>query len=321
MATTNVGQAAMRGNPLLASMLAKGLERPDQTKVFGDINPSQYTPASFKSFADTVSAGRPNYSLLQPADKEAGPTDLAKTVAERDAFVKANPQDPRIAIWNDKIKALTTQPGTIFNFGSPQIVKDPQTGKNVLWQPNPKGGQGRVVSEVEPVDTSKPLPASVAEDFAQNAKHKTQINLALDLLGGKTVNVGGEAVKGDPNAVGIKGALPQTILNRKDPGGVATRAAIANISSMVIKDRSGANVTVGEEPRLMPFIPGPTDDAPTIAKKMRGLLNEINNEDAARSAMYGTEQGYKPFTLPGTPKPLSDAEEAEYQRLKAKAGK
>jgi len=321
MATTNVGQAAMRGNPLLASMLAKGLERPDQTKIFGDINPSHYTPDSVKTFAATAAAGRPDYSLLKAADKEAVPTDLAKTVAERDAFEKANPQDPRIAIWNDKIKALTTPPGTIVSFGSPQIVKDPQTGKNVLYQPNPRGGQGRFIAEAEPADTSKPLPASVAEDFAQNAKHKTQINLALDLLSGKTVNVGGEAVKGDPNAVGMKGALPQAILNRRDPGGVATRAAIANISSMVIKNRSGANVTVGEEPRLMPFIPGPTDDTPTVVKKLRGLLNEINNEDSARSAIYGPEQGYKPFSIPGAPKPLSDAEEAEYQRLKAKAGK
>jgi len=148
----------------------------------------------------------------------------------------------------------------------------------------------------------KPIPASVNSAIITNNQSKNQLERALTLLEGKDI----AGMQGDKNATGWKGYLGQSILNRIDPQGVNTRAEIADIGSMKIHDRSGAAVTISEAPRLMPFIPQATDDAPTAAKKLKRLLLEINNESKALTDIYSKEQGYKPPpALPGNPRPAA----------------
>jgi len=81
-----------------------------------------------------------------------------------------------------------------------------------------------------------------------------------------------------PNAVGLKGLVPDIALQRMDPSGVSARADIADIGSMVIHDRSGAAVTVSEAPRLRPFIPTVTDTPDTIRRKLT-RMRQIIAED------------------------------------------
>jgi hypothetical protein len=113
--------------------------------------------------------------------------------------------------------------------------------------------------------TGKPLPASAAKGYLDNLQNLDRAQKALDLLEGKSV---GDAT-GDPEATGLKGYLPNVLLNRVDPAGVDTRAAIADLGSLVIHDRSGAAVTAAEMPRLAPFIPSANDDAVTAKKKTK----------------------------------------------------
>ncbi len=113
--------------------------------------------------------------------------------------------------------------------------------------------------------TGKPLPASASKGYLDNLQNLDRAQRALDLVEGKTVG----AATGDPEATGLKGMLPNQVLNRIDPEGVDTRAAIADLGSLVIHDRSGAAVTAAEYPRLAPFIPSATDDAKTVAKKLK----------------------------------------------------
>lgn len=113
--------------------------------------------------------------------------------------------------------------------------------------------------------TGKPLPASAAKGYLENIQNLDRAQKALNLVLGKDV---GDA-KGDPDATGLKGFVPNLVLNRIDPQGVDTRAAIADLGSLVIHDRSGAAVTAAEFPRLAPFIPSPRDDAPTVEKKLK----------------------------------------------------
>jgi hypothetical protein len=83
-----------------------------------------------------------------------------------------------------------------------------------------------------------------------------------------------------PNAVGLKGMLPDAVLGRQGTEGEkAARASIANIGSMKIHDRSGATVTVGEEPRLKPFIPDIRDPLITVQRKLRGLKREAEKNN------------------------------------------
>lgn len=117
---------------------------------------------------------------------------------------------------------------------------------------------------------AKPMPASAAKSLLENQTNLRRAEQALELVQGNELPGG---IKGDPAATGLKGLLPNQVLNRLDPAGVDTRAAIADLGSMVIHDRSGAAVTAAEFPRLAPFIPSPTDDAETVQKKLRQFVS------------------------------------------------
>jgi hypothetical protein len=135
----------------------------------------------------------------------------------------------------------------------------------------------------------KEIPASANAAIISNQQNLTRAENALKLLEGG--NVWG--AKGDTEATGWKGYLPNAILNRVDPSGTDTRAAIADLGSLVIHDRSGAAVTASETPRLMPFIPLPTDDAVTAKKKIRRFAQVFKEEADLYASTYGKEQKYR----------------------------
>lgn len=149
-------------------------------------------------------------------------------------------------------------------------------GENIL-QPIP-GGPKDPNSQ-----TGKPLPAAAAKGFLDNQTNLLRAQKALALVEGKTF----DGIKGDKSATGVKGVLPMQVLNRVDPEGTETRAALADLGSLVIHDRSGAAVTASEFPRLAPFIPTVYDDAKTSAKKLR--LFEQNY----RAIVEDAEEFYK----------------------------
>ena len=107
----------------------------------------------------------------------------------------------------------------------------------------------------------------------------------------------------NPSAFGYQNMLPEAITQHLDPAGVTARANVANIGSLKLHDRSGANVTVGEVPRLRPFIPNITyDDAPTIAKKLQGLQREIVIYQAEQDKAFAA-QGYNIGSTAGATPP------------------
>jgi hypothetical protein len=123
----------------------------------------------------------------------------------------------------------------------------------------------------------------------------------------------------NPDAFGYQNMLPEAITQHLDPRGVTARANVANIGSLKLHDRSGANVTVGEVPRLRPFIPNITyDDAATIAKKLQGLQREIVIYQAEQDKAFAA-QGYNIGSpaAAGTPPP---AEPSLYKHPKTKGG-
>lgn len=98
-------------------------------------------------------------------------------------------------------------------------------------------------------------------------------------------------------ATGMKGYLPDMALNRMYPEGTEARAAVADIGSLVMHERSGAAVTASESPRLKPFIPLITDDKLTALKKLR-RMRQIQADDAeALAGTYNSEQGFREFKV------------------------
>lgn len=138
----------------------------------------------------------------------------------------------------------------------------------------------------------KEVPAAAASAMAENDTNLRRAERALRLVGGAPAKPG-ETGTVDKNATGLKGYLPNQVLNRVDPSGVDARAAIADLGSLVIHSRSGAAVTAAEFPRLAPFIPTEKDDPDAVVKKLKRFVEVYNEEQAALQAIYSKDNGYK----------------------------
>lgn len=141
---------------------------------------------------------------------------------------------------------------------------------------------------IELSKSKKSIPVSAGKEILANRDNLSKAENALALVSGESV---GEA-KGDKEATGWKGNLPAAILNRVDPSGVDARAAIADLGSMVIHDRSGAAVSASEYPRLAPFIPTATDDAATVKKKLTRFVSEYKRITSEIEDFYD-QSGYE----------------------------
>jgi hypothetical protein len=167
------------------------------------------------------------------------------------------------AIYDQAIdKASKHAPAASMNvsYGAPVAGVD-ASGNPVFFQPAKDGGAPSVVSGVRP--TPPPVPASTKEKIAENRVGMAKIDAAVEL------------VDKHPGSLGFQNNLPDALMQRVDPGGVDVRAAVSDIGSLKIHDRSGANVTVSEAPRLKPFIPMATDTPATAKKKLLRLRSEM----------------------------------------------
>ena len=149
----------------------------------------------------------------------------------------------------------------------PQIVQTEQGPMQVDRSGRAQPIVGPDGQPVKPKSTERALPTSAAQKLMENQQNLRMAQNALALISGTDPS-------GDKNATGLKGFIPDVILQRTDPQGVATRGAIANLGSLVIHDRSGAAVTAAEYPRLQPFIPSARDDPPTVRTKLNSFVRE-----------------------------------------------
>ena len=85
-------------------------------------------------------------------------------------------------------------------------------------------------------------------------------------------------------------------LNWLDKDGTKLRAMIADIGSKKLHERSGSAVTIGETPRLKPFIPSIGDSPAVIADKLANLRLEYENTLRDAQDYYNTDNGFKAHT-------------------------
>jgi hypothetical protein len=153
-------------------------------------------------------------------------------------------------------------------------------------------------------EAGKALPVSVLKELSVNQGTLNKINDALNLS------------SKNPNAFGLDNYIPG--IDRIAPAeSIAARAAIADIGSALIHDRSGAAVTLSEFPRLRPFIPQTTDTPTQVNKKLLGLKKAIEQETNGYLTTYEA-QGYNVRGNSGAaaiPPPAAN-EIAEYLQMK-----
>lgn len=180
-------------------------------------------------------------------------------------------------------EATHPEPISVSNYGTPLPVQLPGGGTGYLQPPSRPGAPTQMLQipgtgkpALKPTD----IPASTKKDIAENAVALSNIDNAIDLLGK------------NPGALGLQNSLGDSAMQRIDPGGIATRASIANIGSGKLHDRSGANVTISEAPRLKPFIPDVRDTPKAAEIKLKGLRREYAAmKDALAGGASITEAG------------------------------
>lgn len=197
----------------------------------------------------------------------------------------------------------------------PQMVTTPEG----VFQVGRDGKASQVVGpDGKPLTGRAPekaLPTSAGTALLTNQQNLRRAEQALALLEGKPVG----SMQGDQNATGWKGFLPDAVLQRVDPSGTDARAAIADLGSLVIHDRSGAAVTAAEFPRLQPFIPSPKDDPETARKKLKRFV-QVYKEVTDDAKTFYKESGYKVPELPSSQQtaptgPKQIKSDAEYDAL------
>lgn len=156
-------------------------------------------------------------------------------------------------------KQSSHAPGVSVSYGAPVAGVGPD-GQPVFFQPDKSGGAPAIIPGVRP--TPPAVSASTKEKIAENNVVLSKINDALAL------------VESNGKSLGLQNMLGDTVMQRLDPSGVEVRAAVADIGSQKIHDRSGAAVTVAEAPRLKPFVPLATDNPNTVAIKLRRFQKE-----------------------------------------------
>lgn len=139
----------------------------------------------------------------------------------------------------------------------------------------------------------KKIPPAIQGGYISNQTSISQIDAAI------------AAIKANPKALGLLNKLGDDVNQRLDPAGVDTRAAVANIGSQLIHDRSGAAVTAAEQPRLMPFVPQVTDTPEAAVRKLQGMKRQYESNNTEIEVAYGDDNGYNP--IKGGAKPAAEA--------------
>jgi hypothetical protein len=130
----------------------------------------------------------------------------------------------------------------------------------------------------------KEIPATAQTAMLTNVDGLRKLNAAIEAAGKSDWTTG--------NTAGLLNMLPGDTLNGILPGAEG-RAAIADIGSMIIHDRSGASVTISETPRLKPFVPMVSDSAETVQMKLGKLKIELEDILRDQSATYSADQAYR----------------------------
>ena len=133
----------------------------------------------------------------------------------------------------------------------------------------------------------KSVPATIIKGLAANTQMISTIQQALDALD--------PAKGGYPDAVGFKGYISDTILNRMDEKGTTARGLLARVAAQEFHDFSGAAVTASEAARLKPFLPAVNDDINTVRNKLESLKKQVEGLNSFQREAYA--EGYQ--ALPG----------------------
>lgn len=265
-------------------------ERTLRTPVLGDANyaKAQGEVAGAESAA-RVPAAVAQAQAIAPVEVKKAADVAAATAPVQQATHEANRK-------TDVANPLPVQPSF-----SPVVTTAPG-GEQHVSTLNTKTGAIADTGVGAKAGSGASLPAGIRTKVAENTSTLATIDEAM------------KSLDTHPDAVGLSKNLPlvgKYVDQRLDPEGVATRALIANVGSLQIHTRTGANMNIREEPRLAPFVPDASDTPEAIRTKLTQLSKFLTIEnDALIGAPSGPSGGKTPAAGAGH-EGLSDEEFAK----------
>lgn len=188
--------------------------------------------------------------------------------------------------------------GTVYGQPKPgyQILAPNEVPKgldpNTVYQRGPDGNITPVGGQKQGQLKAWPV-AALASRTTNNAALRN-LEPTFALLDPNNKAAAARAARG---AVGLgTGALGNRFTNWNDPKGTEFRARIGQIGGIIIKDTSGAAVSLSEDARLGKWVPLVSDSPPTVRAKLGNLIRELRLRNQAMDETYTEDQGYRPFT-------------------------
>lgn len=133
------------------------------------------------------------------------------------------------------------------------------------------------------VAAGRPLPSMLADKLGS---YNALIGTATDALTKFDAARTGE--NGTPRNVtglltgAVTGKVGQALGFGREPAAISARAALSNVASSIMKDRSGGAITPQEFQRLDPFLPSRFDDENVARQKLVDLIAELERIKAER---------------------------------------
>lgn len=169
----------------------------------------------------------------------------------------------------------------------------------------PRGGTGSATPVQQPGGLPgqqlgpalKPVPDRVKEDVRDNEAQKRTAQAVLNAVN-KLPNS-----PTSPGKQAVKQYLPfgNAVVDAWDPQGMQARQLIGQLSSIKIKDISGAAVSASEFPRLAQWIPQDGDTKPQATSKLQNFIRELDAINSEMGQQYSKDQGYKPDPVLNAP--------------------
>jgi hypothetical protein len=295
VAMTSPGTAAVKGNPMLAAMLARTMEKPSQMEV-GAVNLGDLTPESAKRFARSR-----NPEDIEYRAPEAKPEQLSNISRLLKEFNDLPEGDPRRSVLRAAIDRETrppSGPSVNIRYSSPIVGVD-DSGNPVFFQSSPTGGPPSVVQGVRP--PSKDVAPRVEE--AQTGWNITRIVNAANAIQG--------AIGKDPNAIkpGARefaaGAFGDEAANAvRSPQRQIVVGEQADMVDALITLATGAAYT--QEQLIAArrgYLPTLTDSPEAIQRKTQKLIGLIPAAKARAGAAWTPELDKAAETLTNSLKP------------------
>jgi hypothetical protein len=157
---TSPGTAAVKGNPMLAAMLARTMEKPEVPSV-GAVNPSDFTPASVAQFRSTG-----DFGALVPRAK-------APTVAGGMAF---NEQTGKF----EPIAGYAEQQGSIADARRPQVIVTGGGSNEPLATVAGPDGKPMYVPRSQAVGKAPWTPRTAAQELADVDRQRSIDQKTID---------------------------------------------------------------------------------------------------------------------------------------------